>query len=281
MATARKAWFRVSDTIVTDAWPRDLKLAWVLMLGMMNTRWARGGLTPEQACSPTFSLDEIRQITGKSRRDVAQRCLQRLADVVGDVEIIIEGDFYTIHAPKVAKFQQWPPDSRATVTREPSQSAPAPAPAPSEGQDTHFVCEPSAPSEHPREETPQESPAVEQTAKQPARSVPIVSAAETDTPHPLDTRLLNLLARYDGERDEKLAWLEHELPLIEAEAERGTGTVKSLSIRYYRSYLRGERRFRGWAKRQAAEAAADAWQREHEGAWQELVERVGVRDAMR
>jgi hypothetical protein len=52
--------------------------------------------------------------------------------------------------------------------------------------------------------------------------------------------------------------------LLEADAEdseeRG---IKSLTIRYYRQYLKGDRRYRDWAKREASEQAADAWESEH------------------
>jgi hypothetical protein len=60
------------------------------------------------------------------------------------------------------------------------------------------------------------------------------------------SRLLNLLSKLPGEKDEKAAWLDHELPLIEAEVEAGSGTAKTLTIRYYRQYARtpeGERQY--------------------------------------
>lgn len=64
--------------------------------------------------------------------------------------------------------------------------------------------------------------------------------------------LLNLIASLEGELDEKTAWLEAEWPVIEAEAEADPNPkrVKAIAIRFYRNYLAGPRKFRGWTERQ-------------------------------
>lgn len=64
--------------------------------------------------------------------------------------------------------------------------------------------------------------------------------------------LLNAIATYDGEEDEKRAWLEHEYPLIKAEADAGGNPkrIVSIAIRFYRNYLKGDRIFKNWAAKQ-------------------------------
>lgn len=59
----------------------------------------------------------------------------------------------------------------------------------------------------------------------------------------LSPKLVNVLGKLDGDRAEKLAWLEAEWPLIYAEAERdpaGAKAISAIAIRYYRNYLKSE-----------------------------------------
>lgn len=71
-------------------------------------------------------------------------------------------------------------------------------------------------------------------------------------PHGNPWPLLNAIATYEGEQDEKRAWLEHEYPLIQAETDAGGNPkrIVSIAIRYYRNYLKGERQFKNWAAKQ-------------------------------
>lgn len=214
----------MADTLLTDAWDRDLKLAWVLLIATMNTRWARGGLTSDEASCPLLSMDEVSAITGRRRRDVALTLLQRLADVA-PMTVELCGDYVQINAPKVAEFQQWGPGTRASPARK---LPPTPTPPP-----------------------PQHSPEESEGAK----------------PTPIETgdyRLLNLIARYDGAEDEKRAWLDHELPVIEAEVADGNGTLRSLVTRYYRAYLNQDiRKYRDWSRKQSLAEAKRRWDEEH------------------
>lgn len=61
-------------------------------------------------------------------------------------------------------------------------------------------------------------------------------SAEPD-PVTVDHPLLRLLARMDGEKDEKALWLESELPVLEAEAAASGKPISTLTVRFYRSYL--------------------------------------------
>jgi len=85
--------------------------------------------------------------------------------------------------------------------------------------------------------------------------------SEPASPSPL----LNLLSKLPGKLDEKAAWLDAEFPLIEAEAERGSGSVKTLTIRYYRQYSKtpqAERKYFDFARRARIRAKASVLQAE-------------------
>jgi hypothetical protein len=66
-----------------------------------------------------------------------------------------------------------------------------------------------------------------------------------------------VLARLDGDVDEKRLWLEHEGPRIEAASGGNKGKVAGVTVRFYRSYLAGERRWRDEAKARRAVATSD------------------------
>jgi len=90
---------------------------------------------------------------------------------------------------------------------------------------------------------------------------PSTTPTPTPTPNTLSSReseprspLLNLLSKLPGGEDEKQAFIEHTLPLIEAEVEDGNGSVKTLTIRYYRQYAKkpeAEREYFDWDRKQA------------------------------
>jgi hypothetical protein len=58
-------------------------------------------------------------------------------------------------------------------------------------------------------------------------------------------KLLSILSMEQGSTAEKEAWLESEMPLLVEESKRKDrrGSLTTLAIRYYRTYLRGPRKY--------------------------------------
>ena len=67
--------------------------------------------------------------------------------------------------------------------------------------------------------------------------------------------LLNLLPGDDCDIDEKCAWLSHEYTLISETAKADDkASIATITIRYYRQYLKGKREYRNWAIKQRLES---------------------------
>lgn len=133
MATPRKHWFRVADSVLYDGWD-DNQLATMVRLGAyLNTRWAREGRTPDEACRARLDPTDLAKISGKRRRDVALKSLERLANVTG-MFVELDGDFVEINWPKWSKFQDLKAPKAPSDPPEnaPSADAPATSPAPAE-----------------------------------------------------------------------------------------------------------------------------------------------------
>lgn len=88
--------------------------------------------------------------------------------------------------------------------------------------------------------------------------------------------LVNALANLEGDPDEKSAWLESEFPLIQAEAESDPkpGRIVPLTIRFYRQYLKGERKYRNWAAKQETRRRIA----EHEAKFAGVIEEIERED---
>ncbi len=105
MATPRKHWFRVADSILREPWTRDQKLMVVLLCAHLNQRWARDGLTPDQACRAVISPGVLTEITGTSHRGYAQKSLRTLEELL-TISVRTRGELTEIHWPKFAEFQE-------------------------------------------------------------------------------------------------------------------------------------------------------------------------------
>ena len=129
MSTPRKHWFRVADSILYEGWD-DNQIATMVRLGAyLNTRWAREGRSPEEACRARLDPTDLAKISGKRRRDVALKSLERLANVTG-MSIEVDGEFAEIIWPKWSIFQELrtPETPRKRPETAPSANAPAKRP---------------------------------------------------------------------------------------------------------------------------------------------------------
>lgn len=104
MATARKHWFRISDSILREPWPRDAKLTMVMLCAWLNQRWARDGLSAEEAGRATLTRAALAEITGRVQLRHAVNSLRVLAEYVS-ISIRVDGEFVFIDWPKFAEFQ--------------------------------------------------------------------------------------------------------------------------------------------------------------------------------
>ena len=113
MATPRKNWFRLYHEILHSGLSNDELATLTRLVAHMTERWARDGLTPEQACTCTISRPTAMQITGKGRSDVALKLLETLARRsrghradVGPMSARCLGDVIVIEWPNFAELQE-------------------------------------------------------------------------------------------------------------------------------------------------------------------------------
>ena len=104
MATPRKAWFRVADSILNEGWPPHVVGMLTLFSAWLNTRWAREGLSAEDACRGRLPIAVVMLITGARRADIAKKRLGLLADVSG-MSLTNDGEDLLFSWPKFAEFQ--------------------------------------------------------------------------------------------------------------------------------------------------------------------------------
>ncbi len=133
MATPRKHWFRVADSVALEPWSNDVAATFMRLLAHMNTRWAREGLSPEDACRVLIPARTLMTLTGSQDARTAQRRIQKLATTVTIRCKFIEtmrgagGKACSLEWPKYAEFQgltaRESPESSPRVA--PSASAPA------------------------------------------------------------------------------------------------------------------------------------------------------------
>lgn len=142
MATPRKKWFRVPDSVLWEDWT-DTELATLIRLqAFLNTRWARGGLTPAEACKATLDPSALHAVTKRSRWDYGVASLELALSKVTATSAVTPGSFF-LHWPKFAEFQFGSPESRPRVapsvphphpqTHPKRQRAKRPSPEPPDG----------------------------------------------------------------------------------------------------------------------------------------------------
>lgn len=113
MATPRKRYFRVADSILREPWDRNTKLTLVLLMAYLNTRWARDGVDDKDAGRALLSQGDIAHITGYFRPDIARKSLERLAEVVS-MSVERSGEFTLVNWPKFAEFQEYASRTRGS-----------------------------------------------------------------------------------------------------------------------------------------------------------------------
>lgn len=126
MATPRKRWVKQPTSIIRETWPRDVKLTAILLSCWLGDRWARDGLSWEEAAHATLTRDQLHTITGRSQIAHARRALRALRECVS-ITIRVRKELTEIHWPKWAEYQAEVSGHRASMPPRASPSAPAPA----------------------------------------------------------------------------------------------------------------------------------------------------------
>ncbi len=153
MATARRHWFRVADSVAREDWSNDVAATFLRLGGMLNTRWARDGLSSEEACRIVLRPVDLMACTGSQSLARARRIVNELA---AHLSLVVreQGANTSLEWPKWAEFQKL--DSPKNAERRPEaapkmpppppppQDAPAPARRNQEGE-AHEAPAPAAP----------------------------------------------------------------------------------------------------------------------------------------
>jgi len=100
----RRHYFRVADQIAHEPWSDHTLAMLVRLMAHMHERWARDGLTPEEACHCVLSKGNLARISGRHRGDIAEKSLRSLGDITS-MSIQSRGEVLEIHWPKFAEFQ--------------------------------------------------------------------------------------------------------------------------------------------------------------------------------
>jgi len=132
LATPRKRWFRVADSVLYEGWDDKTLATMIRLSAYLNTRWAREGLDAESAGRGTMPPQAALLITNTSRIDRALAALRQLAasfDSAGGLAVSWDGASVTYAWPKYAEFQQFP-----TPKMPPPRPPPRPPPTKSKNK---------------------------------------------------------------------------------------------------------------------------------------------------
>lgn len=149
MATPRKHWFRVADSLTVEPLSNDELATLIRLMGHLNQRWARDGLTATEACSTTLRRLDAMTLTTRTSYARALRvlhaCATRVSLTVRECDAGVQ-----IEWPKWKEFQGLSdpvmPEVREKVSREspPPQDAPSPAPSPAPRESKNVGKSPTA-----------------------------------------------------------------------------------------------------------------------------------------
>lgn len=127
MATARRHWFRVADSVAREDWSNDVAATFLRLGGMLNTRWARDGLNPDEACRIVLRPADLMACTGSQSLARARRIVNELA---AHLSIVVRehGANTSLEWPKWSEFQKL--DALKTPAKRPENARKLPPPPP-------------------------------------------------------------------------------------------------------------------------------------------------------
>jgi hypothetical protein len=159
VATERKRWFRVADKLGALALSNDELATWIRLLGHLNTRWARDGLTSMQARVAVVKPGTLVEWTGCGSVARALRILRALAAHDEREPWLIlgrSGTYWRVEVPKFADFQCLASGSREDSGESGGEARPRKLPPPRPSPATRKKRE-RARAESPEPETPKDA----------------------------------------------------------------------------------------------------------------------------
>ena len=264
MTTPRRRFFRVADAVLREEWDQAQRATFVGLAAWFNQRRARDLRDPLDAQRGTIPPGDLLTITLEETLDAARATLARLVDRL-DLTVEERGAFTVVEWPKLANFQGWeiPEPGLVTSRKQPRRRSgkksdtretmppptPTPTPTPTPGSGGLPSSEVGTTSEASTEHGALGAPRAD--GKGIEDTDPILPGRE----HPLAERAkrwANVLGDQPGSVAEKTAYLEHALPLIEAEAladlPRDTRTpaaarakIRALCIRFWKRHQENPR----------------------------------------
>jgi hypothetical protein len=245
VATPRQRFFPVHTRLYRESWPREQKLALVMLGLLMTDRWAADRLTDEQATRARLSSADLLEITGCGPEEAVKLLRSISRDVSLRVKALANGYCEV----------QWPKFLESLRSRNPYNARELP---------------PNYPQNAPSSSSSSTKKKNEEKRKTKKKN-PESADADPPGPGPL-SRMLKGAA--DDERDAWLDtyWLEiWAAAEVEApSAEKLFACQKRIAFARWRAYLGGARQFRGIGEQRAKQARIDAWDREHGQAARQL-----------
>lgn len=125
MTTPRKHWFKVADRLTVEPMSNDHLATLVRLMGAMNQRWARDGLTAEESRTIALRAGDLMEVTGKGTLRSARHTLQGAAEHVS-MSITTQGSITSINWPKWSEFQGLDSREQGSGGEIPGQKMPPP-----------------------------------------------------------------------------------------------------------------------------------------------------------
>lgn len=116
MATPRKHWFKVADSIGDEDWDNDVLATLIRLQARLNTKWARNGLVGEEAGRITLTAGDAMAVTRRSSFARASSLLCRCTAAAS----------LTMHFDVASVKISWPkwPEFQGLLVRESPESRP-------------------------------------------------------------------------------------------------------------------------------------------------------------
>ena len=133
MATPRRAWFRAAEVLAQAPISKEELGVLYSLMAAMNSRWARNGLSREEAGEILLSKAQLFQVTGRFRLVSARKLLVNLTETV-NFTVESDGENTLVRWPKFPIFQQYPSGMREISGGKLPESASAPASAAAQQQ---------------------------------------------------------------------------------------------------------------------------------------------------
>lgn len=204
MATPRKRWFKVADSIAVEPWSNDATAAFVRLAAHLNTRWARDGIDGPEAGRAVLRPGILLSLTGCGSVARGRRVLRELATHI-TLTVDEQGVNTVLEWRKFPVFQGYESEPGEAPGKDAPHTVPPPTPISDseiqkKNQNSEAAAEPAAPATDPVPAEPEAPP-----GRPPWGPLANLLGAYGTTPAP--------------DAEERTTWLERIWPEIDAAAE--------------------------------------------------------------